>query len=54
MIAFYKESMLFWPLESKVNKVEFGINGVQTGVQNLSLLQCFIFAADEEVRPAAV
>lgn len=54
MMAFYKESLLFQPLESKVKKVEFGINGVQSGGQNLSLQQCFVFAADEEVPPAAV
>lgn len=54
MMAFYKESVLFQPLESKVKKMEFGINGVQSGVQNLSLQQCFIFAADEEVPLAAM
>lgn len=53
MMAFYKESV-FQPLESKVKKVEFGINGVQSGGQNLSLQHCFVFAADEEVPPAAV
>lgn len=54
MMAFYKESVLFQPLESKVKKMEFGINGVQSGVQNLSLQQCFVFAADEEVPLAAM